>query len=429
MSKTFELGGELNTAPVHSTIDVQTQIIQKIGGDLEQVCQLEHRLIGGDKWSSPVSNIVGLAHLSFAEHRHMILDPDTIWLTIEHGLATHIKENAEELRDKFVSFQGKRTIDIRRDEFVRGGVNNWEGCFDEFSEKIGGFIGPKKDLIVGNFSTTGKLQRVSSEIVLMDAMSKYFDYSVSTRCHIPIITLMGSVEDWEDIREKVNSFDEFGLSWWTDHLKPVLDQFVLAAKGEVDVGFWKSWYKEGGGSGGPFISGHVNAFFPYVNSTNKRNEYLGTYRPTTVGDRFNSIDMGHGNTLSDYNQSISKVPFIWNYYDSILPMEFIGGLIGLTQDNQGAVSCAFGWAVRDESVPLSNYPIERLVKDMVIHKDGKPGLLKKAEAEHWDNAPDDKQLYEVKIEFDGVIRTFHKYEFDKLFVKESVSDVSKKELL
>jgi hypothetical protein len=347
----------------------------------------------------------------------MILDPDAIWLTIEHGLATHIKENAEELRSKFVTFQGKKTIDIRRDQFIRGGVNDWEGCFDEFSEKIGGFIGPKKDLIVGNFSTTGKLQRVSSEIVLMDAMSKYFDYSVTTRCHIPMITLTGSVEDWEAIRDKVNAFDEFGLSWWTDHLKPVLDQFVLAAKGEIDVSFWKSWYKEGGGSGGPFISGHVNAFFPYVDSRNQRNKYMGTYKPMS------------GNTLSDFNQSLSKVPFIWNYHDSIFPMEFIGGLIGLTQDAQGSVRCAFGWAVRDEAVPLSNYPIEKLVKDMVIYKDGKAGLLKNAEAEHWDNAPDDKQLYEVKIEFDGVLRTFHKNEFGKLTVKTPVTEVKDKEFL
>ncbi|MCK9567375.1 DUF4419 domain-containing protein [Candidatus Pacearchaeota archaeon] len=416
MSKTFELGGELNTAKVRSTIDVRNQIIQKVGGDLEQVCQMDRLLIGG----GCVSNLVGLAHLSFAEHRHMILDPDAIWLTIEHGLATHIKENAEELRSKFVTFQGKKTIDIRRDQFIRGGVNDWEGCFDEFSEKIGGFIGPKKDLIVGNFSTTGKLQRVSSEIVLMDAMSKYFDYSVTTLCHIPMITLTGSVEDWEAIRDKVNAFDEFGLSWWTDHLKPVLDQFVLAAKGEIDVSFWKSWYKEGGGSGGPFISGHVNAFFPYVDSRNERNKYMGTYTPQKV--------MG-GNTLSDFNQSLSKVPFIWNYYDSILPMEFIGGLIGLTQDDQGAVRCAFGWAVRDEAVPLSNYPIEKLVKDMVIHHDGKAGLLKKAEAEHWDHSPDDKQLFEVKIEFDGVLRTFRQYEFGKLTVKTPVTDVQDKEFL
>jgi len=410
--KTFKLGGEVNTKQITDTISVDKQIIEKIGGDVEQVCKLDKPLINGC-----ISNLVGLAHLAFASHRHMILDPDAVWITIEHGLATHIKENAEELRSKFVTFKGKKTIDLRRDEFRRGGVNDWEGCFDEFSEKIGEFIGPKKDLIVGNFSTTGKLQRVSSEIVLMDAMSKYFDYSISTCCHIPLITLTGSVEDWENIRDKVNSFDEFGLSWWTDSLKPVLDQFILSAKGDIDVSFWKSWYKEGGGSGGPFISGHVNALFPYVGSDNRKNTYMGTASH-------------HGNTLSSFNQSISKVPFIWNYFDMIYPMEFAGGLIGISQDDQGSVRCEFGWAVRDESVPLSNYPIEKLIKDMVIHdKDGNPGLLKKAEAEHWDNHPDDKQLSEVQIEWKGILKTHSRYSLRELFVKETVNDALNREHL
>jgi hypothetical protein len=360
--------------------------------------------------SDGISNLVGLAHIAFAEHRHMILDPDSVWITIEHGLATHIKENAEQLRDQFVKFKGKRTIDIRRDEFRRGRVNNWEGCFDEFSEKIGDFIGEKKDLIVGNFSTTGNLQRVSSEIVLMDAMSKYFDYSISTCCNIPLITLTGSVEDWEKIRDKVNSFDSFGLSWWTDHLKPVLDQFVLAAKGDFDPDFWKSWYKEGGGSGGPFITGHVNTLFPYVGSRSAKNEYLGK------NGRY-----VHGNSMKSFTMSLSKVPFVWDYFGTKLPMEFIGGIVGLTQDNDGSVRCAFGWGVRDEAVPLSNYPMEKLTKDMVIHnKNGDSGLLKRAEAEHWDDAPDDKKLYEVQIEWEKDGLKKHNW-FEDLFVKEAAS--------
>jgi hypothetical protein len=410
MSITFELGGNVDSGKIPYTIGVKDQIIKKIGSDIEQVCKLENQLLEGC-----ISNLVGLAHISFATHRHMILDPDSVWITIEHGLATHIKENAEALRDQFVSFNGKRTIDIRRDLFVRGGINDWEGCFDEFSEKIGEYIGPKKDLIVGNFSTTGTLQRVSSEIVLMDAMSKYFDYSVTTMCHIPIITLNGTVQDWEIIRDKVNSFDAFGLSWWTDYLKPVLDKLVETAKGNVDVDFWKSWYKEGGGSGGPFISGHVNALFPYIDSDNRRNECMGTGRH-------------HENTMSSFNQSISKVPFIWKYNGTTFPMEFVGGLIGLSQNDQGAVQCSFGWAVRDEAVPISNFPLENFVKDMVIYKDGKPGILKKLEVEHWDNKPDDKQLYEVKIEFDGKLETFRRYDFKSLFVKSSINVDGKESL-
>jgi hypothetical protein len=408
MSRTFELGGSINTSLATRTIDIVEQMKKVLGGPIEQACQLHSPLLA---WTS--SNLAGLAHEAFSEHRHMILDPDSVWLTIEHGLANHIKQNAEKLRSKFVDFNGKTLIELQRDEFVRGKVNDWEGCFDEFSEKIGEFIGAKRDLIVSKFSTTGLLQRVSSEIVLMDAMSKYFDYGVSTLCHIPMITIEGTVEDWENIRDRVNSFDEFELSWWTDHLKPVLDQLVLSSKGEIDIGFWKSWYKEGGGSGGPFITGHINALFPYVGKESKRNEYMGkTYY------RF-----GFGNTLASFTKSISQVPFVWSYYGTKYPMEFAGGIVGLTQNDKGAIRCAFGWSVRDEAVPLTNYAMERLTKDMIIHdKNGKAGKLKRAEAEHWDHNPKARELYEIQIEFeDGELKTYNKYELNRLFVKTPAS--------
>src|SRR5690606_21349168 len=278
-------------------------------------------------------HLVGLAHYAFAQHRHMILDPDMVWVTIERGLAAHILENAEELRHQFVAHKGKKFIEIERNGFVRGGKNDWEGCFDEFSEKIGGEIGKKKDLIVSNFSTTDGLRRVSSEIVLMDAMSKYFDYGLRTRCSIPSVTLEGTVEDWEKIKDKVSAMSEFGLSWWTDHLLPITDELIKTAKGNPDLEFWKSWYKEGGGSGGPYITGHVNKFFPYLESYSK-------------GINRNDFNSNHGPTLDKYLKGFSKVPFVWNYLGTKFPMEFIGGVVGIEATPEGAVRGAFGWGVQ-----------------------------------------------------------------------------------
>ena len=48
--KTFELGGEINTKQIADTISVDKQI------------------------SGCISNLVGLAHLAFASHRHMRLN-------------------------------------------------------------------------------------------------------------------------------------------------------------------------------------------------------------------------------------------------------------------------------------------------------------------------------------------------------------------
>lgn len=413
MSHTFQLGLALNGPALDTELvpdkwckTPAQQFQSMLSSDLEQACDYEARII-----SAP-AHLVGLAHSAFASHLHMILDPDSVWMTIERGFAIHITENAEELREQFVNFRGKQFIEIQRDHFVKGEKNDWEGCFDEFSEKIGEFIGKKRDLIVSDYSTTGTLQRVSSEIILMDAMSKYFDYGVSTCCSIPLVTLEGTVEDWQMIRDRVAVIAEFGLSWWTDHLIPVCDQLVKAAKGQPDLEFWQSWYKEGGGSGGPYISGHITKFFPYLQSGSsfKKSEVDYTGR----GGMF-----GRAPTLDNFPKGISKVPFVWDYYGAKMPMEFAGGVIGIQQQDDGAIRCAHGWAVREKSVPLSNYPLEYMVKDMIItHKDGDVGKLKRAEVEQWGDGS--RELSDLEIEWERKgIQKHKRWDISEMYVKET----------
>ena len=347
------------------------------------------------------ANLVGLAHHCFAGHRRMVLDPDSVWMSIERGLAIHITEHSEELRKQFVTFEGKVFIEIRRDQFIRGGINDWEGCFPEFSEKIAGFIGPKRDLIVGKFSTTSGLHKICSEIILMDAMSKYFDYGVTTMCSIPVVTLEGEPEDWENIRDRVRMFDEFGLSWWTSELLPVLDQLILTSRGKPDLEFWRSWYKEGGGSGGPFVSGHIQKFYPYMCSN---------YTKSTFGSHY---------TLADFPVGISKVPFVWDYHGTIFPMEFSGGIVGVQVGEGGELRCGFGWSVRDESVPVLNYPLEKMSLDMVIHhKDGDTGLLKRADVEEFRGS---RKLSDMQILWEKKGLKEHSWGFEDMFVKETHS--------
>lgn len=407
MTHTFQLGTVINpdlqveTGGIHERqrTTVAQNIMNICGQDLEQAYDSGSEIF--DRQVAPPS-LVGLAHIAFAQHRRMILDPDTVWLTIERGLATHILENAEELRPQFVSHQGKKFIEIRRDNFVRGQKNDWEGCFDEFSEKIGEHIGKKKDLIVSEFSTTGVLQRVASEIVLMEAMSKYFDYGMQTRCSIPSVTLEGSIEDWEKIKTKVHAISEFGLSWWTDRLIPVVDELIRSAKGNPDLDFWRSWYKQGGGSGGPFITGHINTFYPYLK------EYKKIVR--------NDFDHAYGPTLSNFTKGFSRVPFVWDYYDTKYPMNFVGGIVGIEAIEGGAVRGAFGWAVHDEAVNLSQYPLEYMVKDMIIHSKDDVGKLKIADAEEWE--PGDRKLSEVQIEWEKKgLQKHRSWEISSFYVK------------
>jgi hypothetical protein len=277
---------------------------------------------------------------AYNEHYPLVLDPDSIWVTITQGLANHINENAEDLREQFVDHDGKKMLMVRRDNFSKGSPDNdWPGVFDEFSAQIKEHIGKKHDLIVSNFSTTTPEKLVISEIVLMDAMKSYFDYGVMTCCGIPWVRLEGTVDDWKDIRERVACFGEFGMEWWTEKALPVLDQFVAAAEGNIDVDFWKTIYQYNSGmSGGPTISGWILNLFPYLEYGNKleRNDFS-----------YHGADVWGGLRHSSLPGSLSKVPFTWFYYNQEIKMEFIGGVVGFTQGEDLALSPSMGWGVRE----------------------------------------------------------------------------------
>lgn len=53
---------------------------------------------------------VKAVHAAFFDHHPLILSPDIIWLTIAQGLAHHVDQNAEELRDQFVRHGGAKRV-------------------------------------------------------------------------------------------------------------------------------------------------------------------------------------------------------------------------------------------------------------------------------------------------------------------------------
>jgi hypothetical protein len=286
-------------------------------------------------------------HQSYAEHYPLVLTPDSIWLTIAQGFGHHVNANAETLRKRFVQHEGKQMILIHRNGFIKGNPNNdWAGCFTEFSDGIEKHIGKKRQLIVGDFSTTGSIEKAASELVLMDAMKSYFKYAVRTLCGIPSVTLTGTVDDWRSIRTRAENLAEYDLDWWVKPLLPVLDKFVATAEGNPDIQFWDSLYKESGGSGGPYCNGWCNVFFPYLEGRR------GVLTANKNLEKSLDTKSHFGTTMDQYPNSLSKVAFKWEMYGEVTyDMEFLGGLVGVHQDEQSlALEPIVGWAVRDTGV-------------------------------------------------------------------------------
>ena len=191
---------------------------------------------------------VQAVHMAYGHHVPLTISPDMIWYLISSGTAVHINQNAENLRKTFVNHEGKKAIGIRRDDFVLGSqANPWHEVIDDFAAKIDKNTNNNvTDIFQANFSTTTKDSRVVSQIVLMDAMQKYFDYKFSTMCGIPEIRVAGTKQDWENVKSKTNEVLKLipDLKVWIDgSLNTILDHFINAFDDKVDKKFWNEIYK------------------------------------------------------------------------------------------------------------------------------------------------------------------------------------------
>lgn len=118
-----------------------------------------------------------------------------------------------------------------------------------------------KDWVLPNFSTTTKEDKLVCGSVVMATMKSYFNYVLLAGCGIPSISLDGTVEDWKNIKNRINKFRTYALNEWADMLEAILEQFIRAKNGNVDIVFWDSiCHWKGGLYETPELSGWVTAF-------------------------------------------------------------------------------------------------------------------------------------------------------------------------
>ena len=213
---------------------------------------------------------IGAVHLAYVNHLKLTITPDMIWNLIASGTANFINANSETLRwfiiffsliytqrfiyvtylcirSKFVPHEGKRKITIRRDDFIfNSSANRWNEVINEFAQQVGKLtFANATRLFQADFTTTNEVSSVVSQIVLMDAMQKYFQFEFVSLCTIPELHVMGTTEDWVRLRNKTRQLNETigELSVWYGKLEPLLNQFVNASQGIFDFEFWNQIYK------------------------------------------------------------------------------------------------------------------------------------------------------------------------------------------
>ncbi|MCY2964780.1 MAG: DUF4419 domain-containing protein [Planctomycetota bacterium] len=341
--------------------------------------------------------VIGAAQFAFHSHRPLVLSPDIVWLMIAQGFASHVNANAETLRPQLVKHSGKCKIKVERNDFVKGSPENpWTEVFDEFAGQIREHVGETThELLLPTFSTTGVVERAAAQLAILEALAPFFEYEFHTMCGIPQIVLEGTADDWDRLAERTQNLGQFGLSWWTDSLAPILGEFCAAVRGQVNCRFWQSLYKRDDESGGPYVTGWITSFFPYLkhHQTGQptiKNYNLSRYsasssapadatEPSTPQDlpweiggpmdrlpksvlvemalrrislaKKETREFGGRCRVSDFPSGVSRVPLQWMYYGSTFPMEMLGGFVGISQEPESLrLRPEIGWAIRESTI-------------------------------------------------------------------------------
>jgi hypothetical protein len=309
--------------------------------------------------------LVQAVHIAFSDHRPLVLTPDCIWLTIVQGFTQHVLENAESLRHRLVRHEGKKKLCIATDSLA---ADLWPSFMSRFSGLIRENSDPVlHETLLCEFSTTTPAIKTAYEIALMDTYQRYFDYSLECVCGIPEITLQGTVEDWQRIRDRIEVLATYELDWWTFRLAPILDEFVATANGKPDREFWRAIYKPQQTYGAELASGWIGDLFPYLftapplkefsdrpgrglcaSATSRRNHVLNEIRTNwLLPPTSNHIFAGRGVPLEQFPSGLSRVPIIAQFPDgSRTKLEVMGGFVGVSQHTEdNALSPIIHWAV------------------------------------------------------------------------------------
>lgn len=320
-------------------------IEKRVDGTIE-ACEVDLR--EDNLIATSIHPFIEAIHNSYAQHRPLRISPDMIWLLICQGFSKHIDYNAEVLRDKFVDFEGKKTLTIPTESlsmaFHKGSSNSpWKLAFPAFSDSIEKYVGTElHDLFIQSFTTTTYMEKAAFEVTLMDGMDSYFEYVMTTACGIPSITLEGTSEDWLKIKSDLQKFKGYEIDNWILALEPIINEFVLASNNNINNEFWENIYKRHGGSGGPYITGWIIKFFPYLKTKGEKPKMNPYIDKEPVGS-FDGLK-----TYSFYN-GLSKAEFVWYYHGGKFEMEFLAGFIGIRQDkNSMTLRPEIGWVVKDK---------------------------------------------------------------------------------
>src|SRR5579872_4457129 len=158
------------------------------------------------------NGFVGTIFESYNGHHNLIIRPDDVWIAILIQFNRYVNANYEQLRKHFVNFDGQKELIVEQHATLH--TNRFDSfakmMVDKLSENI---VDPNMTAwIIPNFTTTTETDRVAASIIMMSTLQSFFKYQSCLACGIPQVTLLGTVDDWIDIRNRAKKLIDYDIT-------------------------------------------------------------------------------------------------------------------------------------------------------------------------------------------------------------------------
>jgi hypothetical protein len=177
-----------------------------------------------------------------------------------------------------------------------------------------------------SYSTSTQLTMTVSNMLLMNTLKEYFEYTMVCMCGIPRIMMEGTQEDWTKLKEFYEYFKKFfkdsELKYWFNQFDIIMDMFItmrmLKNSGEVEAPEdIKILFKRVishipyGSGGGLLLGGWIHLLVPY-SSDNKLIDFK-------EGVKFLDINNNEPVKNTNYyeNKAILKKYYMAKKYNSV----------------------------------------------------------------------------------------------------------------
>ena len=175
---------------------------------------------------------------AYNNHRDLVINPDDLMFLIDLQFTKLINKDPEAVRSLFVDHEGKKKL------VVNTGDDNeyqWDNFFEQIIEQIRkNTKGDIKDILVSDFSTTKRFDHIMSTAVVMDCFKAYFEYCrYIPCCGFRNVLFEGTLLDYKKIVDKLTYLRRYPFfEQYVDHMIPIINKFVDAISGNVDLDFF-----------------------------------------------------------------------------------------------------------------------------------------------------------------------------------------------